>query len=104
MNLESMESSRARAYPISDALQFPLTVVRNGQRVPQRARLRLKKSVQRKEWKKKGKIRIGNWNVGSLTGKGRELVDVMQRRKIMIFVCTRDKMERKKCKKAWRRI
>ena len=30
-------------------------------------------------------MRIGNWNVGSLTGKGRELIDVMQRRKIMIL-------------------
>ena len=30
-------------------------------------------------------MRLGNWNVGSLTGKGRELVDVMQRRKIMIL-------------------
>ena len=85
MNLESMEFNRARAYPVSDALQYPLTAVRNEQRVPQRSRLRLKKLVRGKEWKKKGKMRIGNWNVGSLTGKGRELIDVMQRRKIMIL-------------------
>ncbi len=38
-----------------------------------------------KNWKKKPRIRIGNWNIGSLTGKGRELVDVMQRRNIKIL-------------------
>ena len=94
-----MEISRARAYPVSDALQFPLTAVRNVQRVPQRARLRLKKLVQRKEWKKKGKMRIGNWNVGSLTGKGRELVDVMQRRKIMILCIQETKWKGKSVRK-----
>ena len=57
----------------------------NGQRVSQIPRLRLKKLVGNKTWKKRAKIRIGNWNVGSLTGKGRELVEVMQRRNIDIL-------------------
>ena len=99
MNLESMEFNRARAYPVSDALQYPLTAVRNEQRVPQRSRLRLKKLVRGKEWKKKGKMRIGNWNVGSLTGKGRELIDVMQRRKIMILCIQETKWKGQSAKK-----
>ena len=84
MNLESYDGwNRARAYPVGDAPRYPLAVAKNEQRVPQKSRLRLKKLVKKK--KKKGKLRIASWNVGSLTGKGRELVDVMQRRKIMIL-------------------
>ena len=30
-------------------------------------------------------VKIATWNVGSLTGKSRELVDVMERRKINIM-------------------
>lgn len=41
--------------------------------------------VGNKEVKKKGKIRVGNWNIGKLTGEGRELVDVMQKRNIKIL-------------------
>ena len=82
MNLESYEeSNEARAYPVGDALRYPLAVAENEQRVPQKSRLRLKKLVKQE----KEKMRIASWNVGSLTGKGRELVDVMQRRKIMIL-------------------
>ncbi|XP_063872833.1 craniofacial development protein 2-like [Scylla paramamosain] len=75
------------ASPLSDALQQPLVAVENGQRVPQNPRLRLKKIVgdKTKNWKKKPRIRIGNWNIGSLTGKGREQVDVMQRRNIKVL-------------------
>ncbi len=88
MNLELfVDNSMARASPLSDALQQPLVAVENGQRVPQNPRLRLKKIVgnKTKNWKKKPRIRIGNWNIGSLTGKGRVLVDVMQRRNIKIL-------------------
>ncbi len=87
MNLELfVDNSMARASPLSDALQQPLVAVENGQRVTQNPRLRLKKIVgnKTKNWKKP-RIRIGNWNIGSLTGKGRELVDVMQRRNIKIL-------------------
>ena len=30
-------------------------------------------------------VRIGTWNIGSLTGKSRELVDVMQRRNLNVL-------------------
>ena len=100
VNLESnMDRNRARAYPVSDALQLPLVAVRSRQRVLQKSRLRLKRSVKSKEWKKKGTMRIGSWNIGSLTGKGRELVDVMQRRKIMILSIQETKWKGKSARK-----
>ena len=99
MNLESMsDDNRARAYPVSDALQQPLVPVINRQRVPQNPRLRLKKQVGNKAWKKRGRLRLGNWNVGSLTGKGRELVEVMQRRNIDILCIQETKWKGKKAK------
>ena len=79
----------ARVSPVSDALSRPLVAVENELRVLQNPRLRPKKLVRNKnknkDWKRKGRIRIGSWNIGSLTGKGRELVDVMQRRNIKIL-------------------
>ena len=42
--------------------------------------MQLKKQIQNIKH-----LRIGSWNVGSLTGKGQELVDVMQRRKVDIL-------------------
>ena len=86
MNLESLGStSRARAYPGSDALHGPPHVMRNGQGVSQYPRLRLKKQVEKTKNKKANNLRIGTWNVGTLTGKGREIVDVMERRKVRIL-------------------
>ena len=49
------------------------------QGISQKSRLRLKKIGSTKQ------LRVGNWNVGSMTGKGREIVDIMQRRKIDIM-------------------
>ena len=94
-----MERNRARASPGSDALQRPLAVVENRQRVPQNPRLRPKKLVENKNQKKKRRIRIGSWNIGSLTGKGREVVDVMQRRDIKILCVQETKWKGKSAKK-----
>ena len=87
MNLESSDSIvRARAYPGSDALHGPPHVPINGQGVSQYPRLRLKTLVGANKKKRRGeKFRVGTWNVGSLTGKGREIVDVMERRKIKVM-------------------
>ena len=65
----------------------PPHVMRNGQGVSQYPRLRLKKQVEKtkKQNKKVNNLRIGTWNVGTLTGKGREIVDVMERRKVRIL-------------------
>ncbi|XP_063595885.1 uncharacterized protein LOC134772741 [Penaeus indicus] len=70
-------SEPARAYPRSDAQEPRLTPVISEQGLPRQERTRLKKPVQ--------KIRVGTLNVGSLTGRSRELADVMERRKIGVL-------------------
>ena len=68
----------ATAFPAGDAQMQPPATVRNGRGVPQHCpRLRLKKQVD--------VLRIGSWNVGTMTGRGREIVDVMMRRKVGIL-------------------
>ena len=67
----------ARAFPVSDARQQPPVYARNQQGVPRRT-----------PWprpKKQVVVRVGTWNVGSMTSKGRELADVFKRRKINIM-------------------
>ena len=61
----------ARTYPVSNVSMYPLTLAKNKQGVPQQPQLWLKKQVGRPK-----KIRVGSWNVGTLTGNGRELVDI----------------------------
>jgi len=70
---------RARAFPASDARQQPPVVSRSGQGVPWKPRPRIKKLVEINK-----QINIGTWNVGSMTGRGRELVEVFKRRNIKI--------------------
>ena len=65
----------ARASPVGDARLYPPAGVRNGQGVPWRPRPRLKRRVE-------PCIQIASWNVGSMTGKARELVEVMREGKI----------------------
>ena len=78
----------ARAYPGGDARGHCRTLVRNGRRLPYQERIRLKKEAQR--WKRrigerKPVVKIGTLNVGSMTGRGQELVDLMERRKVKIM-------------------
>ena len=74
---ESTKSvNNARAFPESDPCQQPPVGVRDRQGVPRRAPCpRLKKQMV---------VRVGTWNVGTMIGKGRELVDVFKRSKINI--------------------
>ena len=66
-------SITARAFPISDAQgPRPISVARQG--LPRHGRSGLKKLV-----------RIGTLNVGSMTGRSRELADLMMRRRINIL-------------------
>lgn len=67
----------ARAYPVSDAYRHPPVVTINGQGVPQRPRLRPEKQVEKH-------IKIASWKVGSMTGRGREIVEVLKRRTVRI--------------------
>ncbi len=67
----------ARASPLSDGQHPRLSAVRTRRvRLAQRGRMGLKKLFTR--------LRITTLNVGSMTGKGRELADVLNRRRIDI--------------------
>jgi hypothetical protein len=82
-----------RAFPLSDALCLPSGASKNGQAASHRrpdamisrqgflhhaGRVRVKKLVQNT------RLRLATWNIGTLTGKGRELVDTMVRRRVNI--------------------
>ena len=69
-------SDIARACPVSDARRPRLTSVRNGQGLPGFGRSRLKKLVR---------VRVETLNVGSMTGRGRELADLMERRNVGVL-------------------
>ena len=56
-------------------------VVINANGLPHYGRMRLKKLVQGKG----GELRFGSWNIGTLTGRLAELVEVMTRRRINIM-------------------
>uniref|UniRef100_A0A8D8SH78 Craniofacial development protein 2 n=2 Tax=Cacopsylla melanoneura TaxID=428564 RepID=A0A8D8SH78_9HEMI len=71
-------SSHARASPACDAQLPRLTSVRSGRGLPSQRRARLKKLV-------KVNLRVGTLNVGSMTGRGRELADMMRRRRVQIL-------------------
>ena len=89
MNMADRNSHLARAFPVGDARGHRRTLVRNGRRLPYQERIRLKKIAQRRERREKTgeqkTIRMGTLNVGSMTGRGHELVDFMERRKINIL-------------------
>ena len=72
-----LASENARAYPASDARRKHPTLAKNGRGLPHQEWAGLKKVVQ--------KIRLGTVNVGSLTGRSRELADLMDRRKVNIL-------------------
>ena len=60
-----------RAYPVSDSqIHRPNFVIRRG--LPYHERVRLKKRAHRK-------VRIASLNVGTMTGRGMELADMMRR-------------------------
>ena len=57
--------------------------------------------VQRKRYKRKIRsvsLKFGTLNVGTITGKHRELADMMERRKIDIFCVQETRWERSKAK------
>ncbi|KAK2164981.1 hypothetical protein NP493_1389g00034 [Ridgeia piscesae] len=72
----------SRASPGGDACQQPPADMRSGRVVLRRPRPQLKRIVERN-------VKIGSWNVGSMTG--RELVEVCKRRNIGIL-CVREEM------------
>ena len=69
----------ARAYPRSDAQIYRPNSAKNGRGLPHQERVRLKKKAL-------DPVRIGTLNVGTMTGRGREVSDMMERRKIQILL------------------
>ena len=52
---------------------------------------------QREVWKGRcSLIRVGNLNIGTMTGRGRELADMMERRNVDIFYLQETKLKRSK--------
>ncbi|XP_037803562.1 uncharacterized protein LOC119597969 [Penaeus monodon] len=87
---EHLFQDMARASPVGDARGHRRTLVRNGQRLPYQERIRLKKLAQRRGERQKKEnetigLKIGTLNVGSMTARSHELVDLMERRKIRIM-------------------
>ena len=77
MIADEIPTRNARASPLSDGQHLRLSAVRTKRvRTPQRWRMGLTKLANR--------LRIATLNVGSMTGKGRELADVLNRRRIAI--------------------
>ena len=70
-------TNNARASPGGDAGQQPPADTSSGRGLLRRPRPQLKKIAERN-------VKIGSWNMGSMTGRGRELVDVCKRRNIGI--------------------
>ena len=66
-----------RASPVGDAVHTRPSGLTNVRRLPRQDRLaRVKKQV--------GRLRVVSWNVGTMTGKAMEIVDVLRRRKVDI--------------------
>ena len=89
VNLQS-ESNRARAFPVSDAQGHrPPPVINEQGLLGNNGRTRLKKLAQGKgggeRMEKVVPLRAGTLNVGTMTGKGREIADMMERRKVNVL-------------------
>ena len=68
----------ARAYPVGDAQIHRPNSATNRQGLLHNGRMQLKKRAPKS-------IRIGTLNVGTMTGRGREIADMMERRKTQIL-------------------
>ena len=107
MNLNQTINRRARTSLLRDALYLPLGVSKNGQGASHRRpsavineqgflhyrRVRVKKLVH------DSKLRLATWNIGTLTGKGMEIVDTMIRRKVNIIRLQEAKWIGERCRK-----
>ena len=74
--IRQQASKAARAYPVGDAQGIRLNPVRSGQGLLGHERAQVKKLVR---------VRVGTLNVGTMTGRGRELADLMERRKVGVL-------------------
>jgi hypothetical protein len=75
--------------------------VRNEQGLTGQGQTRLKKSVQERVERD---LRIGTLNIGTLTGKGREMVDMLERRKLDILCVQETKWKWNKSKEGGHKL
>ena len=102
----------ARAFLGSDAERNRRDSARSGLRLLHQEQVRLKKIVQRrrkrqareKEREEVRVMKIGTLNVGSMTGRGHEIVEFMKRRSSQNTLCTRDQVEWKQSKRIGPRV
>ena len=78
-------TNNARAFPVGDAWGPRLTPPISEQGLPRHGRPGLKKQVQRQKTRKDIVIRVGTLNVGTMTGKSREVADLMDRRRLGVL-------------------
>ncbi|XP_067123690.1 uncharacterized protein [Centruroides vittatus] len=81
MSLRNCDRRRTRAYPVGDAQLDRPKAAKSGQGLPHQWRMRLKKQALHEE----KVLRVGTLNVGSMTGRGMEVVDMMRRRRIDVL-------------------
>ena len=74
--IRQQASKAARAFSVGDAQGIRLNPVRSGQGLLGHERAQVKKLVREK---------VGTLNVGTMTGTGRELADLMERRKVGVL-------------------
>ncbi|XP_058189384.1 uncharacterized protein LOC131306970 [Rhododendron vialii] len=88
-----MITRHARAFPLSDVLCLPSGASKNEQGAPhqrpgvvisEQGFLRVPGRARVKKLAQDYRIRLATWNIGTLTGKTRELVETMLRRWISI--------------------
>ncbi|XP_039627278.1 uncharacterized protein LOC120540503 [Polypterus senegalus] len=78
-NTVSIFEDNARAFPGGNARHPRPSVVRSGQGLPAHGRGRRKKRIQQQQ-----PLRLGTLNIGTITGRSRELADTLKTRRIDI--------------------
>ena len=89
--IRQQASKAARAFPVGDAQGTHLNPVRSGQGLLGHERAQVKKLVR---------VRVGTLNVGTMTGRGRELADLMERRKVGVLCVQETRWKRDKAKES----
>ena len=74
--IRQQASKAASVFPVSDTQGFRLNPVTSGQGILGHGRAQLKKLAR---------VRVGTLNVETMTGRGRELADLMERRKVGVL-------------------
>ena len=90
-----MNSDTARASPGSDTRTPHPRCVRSEQGLPGQGQSRLKKRVQQR---REREMRVGSINIGTLNGKSREIVDLVDQQKLEILCLQETQWKGKKSK------